>query len=82
MPKLYEILVINISQDKNRGGSTSPVIGHDGREHKHPHLAMLSWLILDPTAEPRKYIKQIAFSQLSTIYVTDFVPISETDPSR
>jgi len=85
LPRLYEILVISIpkgSEDDNGRSAISPVIGHDGRKHKHPHLALLSWLILEPTAEPRKYIKQIALSQLGSISVTDFVPISETDPSR
>jgi len=85
MPKVYGVLIINIthsSQHHNGKSTTGPVIGHDGRKHEYPHLALLSWLLCDPTAEPRKYIKHIVMSQIGTFNVSDIVTKSERNSSR
>lgn len=56
LPVVYETLFLDI-KSKAQG----KFMGWDGHPHTDAKLAFLSWLLHDPTAPPRRYIKHVIF---------------------
>ena len=56
LPIVYEVVHLNFRDDREHNFT-----GWDGRTHQDLHLAFLSWLLHDPTAPPRRYIKHLIF---------------------
>ena len=63
MPVIYEALIISSFDCRPAAADASgPITDQDYDEDERRPLEFLSWLLLDPTAGPRKYIKYIALS--------------------
>jgi len=77
MPSIYKILNIDVSPDKISAVDKlqrKPIIGHDGREHEWRPLALLSWLLHDPTSEIRKHVEHIVFTHTGSFKMDDICP--------
>jgi len=84
MPKLYGFLIINpppLSLRVSRAATSGSIVGHNSRVYEHRYLALLSWLLLDPTAELRKYIKHMAISEFAILSGCYLAPTSGRDSS-
>ena len=61
LPVLYETLALDI-----RGSGREDCVGWDGRKHAHVQMAFLAWLLNNPDAPPRLYIKHLVFRHYSS----------------
>jgi len=73
LPLLYEVVSTM---------ATEPhlIIGWDGRPHTHPALSFLSWLLCNPSAEPRRHVKSLIFCHSYNFYPHELGLAGNTEP--